>query len=142
MTTPSPRRFQWLSGLLLVVLYALGLATGVGLTRWLSAPGGPPPHPRHGRPPQLVDELSLTPEQDRQVREIYARHNPRLEAILHENFPRIRAVQEEVERELRAILTPEQQRRLDEAKARRRPGPPMTQGPLDIPPPPPTSDPP
>jgi len=140
MNAPNPRRFQWISGLLLVLLYVLGLATGVGLTRWLTpvhGPGGPPSHPHHGRPPQLIDELNLTPEQDRQVRAIYDKHNPALEAILHENFPRIRAIQDQVEREIRAILTPEQQERLDRAKSRRRPGPPMTQGPLDIPPPPP-----
>ncbi len=143
MNPPNPRRFQWISGLLLVLLYALGLATGVGLTRWLQSsrgPGDPPPHPHHGRPPQMIDELNLTPEQDRQVRAIYDKHNPALEAILHENFPRIRAIQDQVEREIRAILTPQQQRALDEAKSRRRPGPPMTQGPLDIPPPPPRGD--
>lgn len=151
MNPPNPRKFQWISGLLLVLLYVLGLATGVGLTRWLQpahGPGGPPPPPHHGKPPQLIDELNLTPEQDRQVRAIYDKHNPALEAVLRENFPRIQVIQDQVEREIRAILTPEQQRRLDHAKSRRRPRtddgrptdhgsrPPMTQGPLDLPPPP------
>ncbi|MBU1070166.1 hypothetical protein KKD52_05835 [Myxococcota bacterium] len=140
----SARRLQWISGLLLVLLYALGLGTGVGLTRWLTGagpgrhePGGP--HGPHGPPPngQLIDQLNLTPEQDRQVRAIYERYNPELEKILEENFPRIRAVQEKVEKEIRALLTEAQQQRLDAAKSHRRPGPSMRQGPLDIPPPPP-----
>ena len=144
MKPPSARRLQWISGLLLVLIYTLGLGTGIGLTRWLSGAGPGMheprgPHGPHGSPPphQLIDELNLTPEQDRQVRAIYERYNPELEKILDENYPRIRAVQEKVEKEIRALLTEEQKKRLDAAKSHRRPGPSMRHGPLDIPPPPP-----
>lgn len=77
------------------------------------------------------------------VHRILERHRPDLEAILRETFPRVRAISELTEREVRAILTPEQQRQLDQLKARRRPPPPgpppsgvELPGPPGFPPPP------
>jgi len=116
----GPRQIALLTALLLLGTFAAGIALGAGLCRWLSAPPLPP---RHGPPPQgpplpgPFGELGLAPEQERRAREIADRHRPELEAIIRETFPRVRAVNDKMEQELRTILTPEQQLRLDELKA-------------------------
>jgi Spy/CpxP family protein refolding chaperone len=120
----APRRVQLLTALVILATFVAGAATGMGVARWARPPHPPPPPPA-GLPP--LRELDLSPEQDERARQIAERHREELEGILRETFPRVRAVHEKIEAEVRGILTPEQQRRLDEIKARRPPprgGPP------------------
>src|SRR5512136_789244 len=117
----SPRRLHLWTALVLVAVFAAGAATGAGVTWALR-----PPHPRGGPPPAggippFVARLGLSPEQEARVRAIAERHRPELEAAIQETFPRLRAVQDEVDREIRAVLTPEQAARFDELKSRRPP---------------------
>jgi Spy/CpxP family protein refolding chaperone len=131
-TEASPRTVRLLTAVLLVAMFAAGTATGVGLCRWISASSGhapPPPPPA----PLPVEELGLTAEQRQKVQEIVERHRAELEAILRDAYPKARAVNEQIEKEVRELLTPEQRTKLDELKAHRPPPPP---GPPPGPPPP------
>ena len=100
-------------------------------------PGGAPRTPTSGAwqqasPVGPYAELGLSADQERRSRAVLEKHRPRVEAVWRAMTPRLRAISDDVERELRRLLTAEQARRLDEIKARR-PGPP----PLPPPPPPP-----
>ena len=139
----SPVRLHLASGLVVLAIFLAGALSGAGLYRALAQPGRPPPPPREGPPPRgappWLRELDLTAEQETQARAILDKHRPALEAILHQQFPRVRAIEDQVQSELRALLSPAQQKRLDEIRARR-PGPLRPDGPRplhwDGPPPP------
>lgn len=120
----SPRKIRLLTALLLLGTFAVGVVGGAGLCRWLGPP--PPPHPPHFRPGPLgpFGELDLSGQQELKARQIIERHRPELEAILHETFPRVRAIHERMAGELREVLTPEQRAKLDEIEARGPPPPP------------------
>jgi len=76
-------------------------------------PGALPPFPYH--------EVGLTPAQEAQVREILVRNKPRMDQLLEEMVPRVRALAEDVEAQIVAVLTPEQQQRYRVYKAERPP---------------------
>ena len=121
-TGAAPRSIRLVTALLLVGTFALGSATGVGLTLWARhdlghghRPGPPPfgPLPLH--------ELDLTREQHEKADAIFERHRAELDAILEEGYPKVRRVNEQIEREVREILTAEQRQRLDQLEAQRPP---------------------
>jgi hypothetical protein len=131
----SPRQIRLVTALVMVGTFLLGIAAGVGLAR-SSAPPRPhrPPAPFLPGPPGA---LHMSPEQEAKAREITERYRPKLEAVWRESFPKLQALNEQMEKELREILSPEQRKQLDAMKARRPPppgGPPMGGPP---PPPPP-----
>ena len=66
---------------------------------------------------RVFDRLDLTANQRVQAESIAARSAPRSHTIMLEAAERLRAVADSVDAELRAILTPEQQRRLDSLRA-------------------------
>jgi hypothetical protein len=68
-----------------------------------------------------LSELGLTPEQHEKAKPILAKHRATVEAALKETFPQVRAADEQLDRELRPILTDTQRRKLDEILSRRRP---------------------
>ncbi len=108
---------------LLAAMFIAGALTGAGLTRALEPRHlGPPPHPPGMA---LYGQLGLDREQEARARAIFEAHRPELDAVLRDALPRARAVQETVDREMRAILTPEQARRLEELKAAMPPPPGM-----------------
>jgi hypothetical protein len=153
----SPQMIRLLTALLLVGVFAAGTVTGAGLFRWVAFP--PPfPHLKHG-PPGMVgtlgpySDLGLSDEQARKVRGILDAHRPELEAIMQETFPKLQVVLDGTDKEVGALLSPEQQAKLDQRKARwthhRKAGPPgmpFPPGPppggpmLPFPPPPPSQD--
>lgn len=138
---PAVRRIHLVSGLIVLGTFLAGALAGAGLARsWRPAPlEGPPP--QHRPPvPLPLRELGLSPAQDEQVKQIVERHRPELEAIVRESFPRVRAVNQRIEAEVRALLTPAQQRLLEQLQARR--PPPGVHGPRPGPPPAPGEEPP
>lgn len=137
---PNGRRLHLWTALVLVAVFTAGAATGAGLA-WALRPDGPPrPPPRPGAPrhgadglPPPLAGLGLSPEQERGVRAILEARRPELEKAIEEAFPRVRAVQDSIDREIAALLTPEQAARFEAQRNRRsaRPGP----GPMGAPPP-------
>jgi len=124
MTTErSPRQIRRLTALLLFGTFLFGAVAGAGFSRWNHMP----PHSRRPFAPFLPGPpgaLKLTPEQETKAYEITERYRPQLEAILRANFPKVQALNEQMEKELREILSPEQAKILDEMKAHRPPMPP------------------
>jgi hypothetical protein len=126
MTAPDAtvRRLHVWSGLIVLGVFLGGAATGAGVYAWF--------HPAHHRfrPPGgdvlfgPLRELNLSPDQERKAKAILEKHHEAMEAMLKETFPRMRAAQEQMDRELRAILTEEQAKKFDEIRARRPPPPP------------------
>jgi hypothetical protein len=123
MTTErSPRQIRLLTALLLFGTFLLGAVAGTGFSRWNHLPR----HPIRQAPflPGPAGALNLTPQQEAKSHEITERYRPQLEAILRANFPKVQALNEQMEKELREILTQEQIKILDEMKAHRPPMPP------------------
>src|SRR5512142_812328 len=96
----SPRQIRLLTALLLFAMFLLGAATGAGFTRWLR-PGRPPHLPHAPFLPGRAEALHLTAEQQAKSKEITERYRPQLEAIWRESFPKVQAINEQMEKELR-----------------------------------------
>ena len=132
----SPRQIRLLTALLLLATFVLGALFGAGLAHW----DGPWRRPHHRPIPFLPGPpgaLELSAAQEAKAHEIMERYRPQLEQVMHETFPKVQAINDQMESELRAILTPEQAKRLDEMKALRPPMPPVFMHPRMFPPPPP-----
>lgn len=99
---------------LLAAMFIAGALAGAGLTRALGPRGREPPPPPGM---MLYAHLGLDREQEARARAIFEAHRPELDAVLRDALPRARAIQDAIDREMRAYLTPEQARRLDEMKA-------------------------
>ncbi len=131
----SPREIRLVTALVVLGTFLLGVAAGVGLTRASAPPRPPrPPAPFLPGPPGA---LHLSPEQETKAREITERYRPKLEAVWRESVPKLQALNEQMEEELRELLSPEQRKQLDEMKAHRPPppgGPPMGGPPMGGPP--------
>ncbi len=147
----SPAQIRVVTAVVLVIVFLAGLATGAAVVHLTG--GGPP---GLGLPPMAaLRGIDLTKDQRSKSDAIWARYKPQIDAILHESFPRVRAVDEQMSNELRTILTPDQQKVFDRNEADRplggpgfppapppfgpRPGPgaPPPGGPGGEPPPPP-----
>jgi Spy/CpxP family protein refolding chaperone len=103
-----------MTALVIVGTFLAGAITGAGVYHWVAPHHGRPPHGPGGPP---FGELDLSDEQDAKLHSIMEAHRPELEAVLRETFPKVRAVHEKIDREVRAILTPPQQKRFDRWKA-------------------------
>ncbi len=118
----TPRRVRLTTALLLIGTFAAGVVAGAGVLRWSarSAAGAPtavaPPLPAA----RLPRELHLTPEQEAKAREIGDRYRPELEALAREIRPKVRAVQDRMEGEFLAVLTPGQRQQLTAIEERRK----------------------
>jgi len=124
MTTErSPRQIRLLTALLLFGTFLFGAVAGAGLSHWDYRPqhSSRPYAPFLPGPPGA---LNLTARQEAKSHEITERYRPQLEAILRASFPKVQALNEQMEKELRDLLTPEQIKILDEMKAHRPPMPP------------------
>jgi len=121
-TETQPRTVRLMTVLVLVATFVAGAAAGAGLARLAFRCHAPPPP--HMLAPEHFEELGLSPDQRQKAHQIAQRYRPELEAILRETFPKVRAINERMEQELREQLTPEQRTKLDEMKARRPPMPP------------------
>jgi len=70
----------------------------------------------------MTDQLNLTPEQKAKVQPIIDQARPQIENIRREAMQRMKAVMDNAMSQIRPMLTPEQQKKLDEAKNDRRSG--------------------
>jgi Spy/CpxP family protein refolding chaperone len=119
VTSGPQRRVRLLTAIVLIGTFALGAASGAGVVRWAlmdrlaAGSEGPPfgPWPLH--------QLDLSKDQRAKVHEIFERHRPELDAILRESFPHVRPIHEQIDREIREVLTVEQRAKLERLEERR-----------------------
>jgi Spy/CpxP family protein refolding chaperone len=89
--------------------------------------GDNPEQPRRGRGggmrhsvlETMTDRLNLTPDQKTKVQPIIDQTNPQIQAIRREADQKIRALVNNAVTQIRPILTPEQQKTLDESQQQR-----------------------
>ena len=68
---------------------------------------------------RLTDSLDLTADQKTQVQPILDEAKPKMEAIRREAMEKSKAVMDDAMAKIRPMLTPDQQKKLDEAKNNR-----------------------
>jgi Spy/CpxP family protein refolding chaperone len=69
---------------------------------------------------RMTEQLNLTPEQKAKVQPILDQLKPQLETIHREAMEKSKAVMENAMNQIRPVLTPEQQKKLEEAQNDRR----------------------
>ncbi len=126
----------WFSVFVLVV-FCVGLAGGIVIGRRMGPPPRAPGPPfagmfggRGGRPEpssrlidRLTDELQLSGEQRVKVEAILSARRQKLEQLNQDVISRAETERQAMQSEIRAVLTPEQQKRFDEWLARAPRGP-------------------
>jgi len=127
MTTgePSNLRVRVVTALVIVGVFVSGAVVGAGIYRWGSSakPAAGMPHGQGAAVWLPLGELELTAEQESKVSAIMDHHRGELDAIVRESFPRVRAINQQIQQEVRQLLTPEQRQRWDELKKRGPRGP-------------------
>lgn len=111
----------WKRVLALVVIYFLGIGSGIALSGLIASRRAT--HPRQITEASLrfmTRRLHLDAEQRRAVRPIIERTGDQLEGIRQGIEDDVRAILMESEQEIREVLRPEQQRRFDRMIERRR----------------------
>ena len=98
--------------LLLLAVFAAGVGAGIGLDRAI-ATGSKLETRLSTSMPAVLDRLGLTPDQRRVVDSLLERSRPRAQAAMAELVPRLGAIADSLDAELRRILTPAQRARLD-----------------------------
>ena len=92
--------------------------------------GGPDDRGRHGGGrgsrggsiERITDQLNLTPDQKAKAQPIIDQARPQIESIRREAMQKMKAVMDNAVAHIRPLLTPEQQKKLDEVKNDRRMG--------------------
>ena len=74
----------------------------------------------HGALERMTEQLNLTPEQKAKVQPMIDQAQPQLETIHRDAMEKSKAVMDNVKSQIRPLLTPEQQKKLDEVKNDRR----------------------
>ena len=75
---------------------------------------------RHGGLERMTEQLNLTPEQKAKVQPIIDQAQPQLENIRRDAMQKTKTVMDNAMSQIRPLLTPEQQKKLDDAKNDRR----------------------
>lgn len=117
----TPRRARLVGLSLLAGMLAAGLLAGVALDRAFAhrAPGSGR-DACEGRRTHMFERLDLTSAQRERVDAILERRRGSMEAIWRETGPRMRALVDSTEAEIRQVLRPEQRERFDQLKEERR----------------------
>ena len=129
------RSESWLrlmSGFVLVGVFAAGAVFGAALLRFVGPhapthegrPPGFPPGPPPGPIEAMTHELDLDATQRDQLRAIADAHRGELDAIMRDTQPKLHAVLDAIENDMKPHLRPDQAEKL-EAWRKRRPPPPV-----------------
>ena len=109
---------------LLLLAFLAGVVGGMAAERIrASRVAGEPPVPmglgagRDALPPGL-NRLDLTADQQERIRAILAARQPITDSLVRTTMPRLMAIHDSVRAEIRAVLTPEQRQRYDQAERR------------------------
>ena len=130
---PSPRTIRFVTALILLATFAAGTVTGGALVHAF-VKREPPRLAMHPMGPMPWEGLDLTDEQRDKAHAILERSRPKIEGLLGETYPKVKVITDQVDREIREILTPEQRVRFDRVLAERRNGPPLPLGMRPAPP--------
>ena len=112
-------RFQGIA--LLAIAFVVGALGGMAAERIRATRARPAPlegMQMRGGLPHGFGELNLTSEQREQINAIFRSSRPRTDSVLRASLPQLEAIHDSVRAEIRAVLTPDQQRRFDEMEAR------------------------
>lgn len=103
----------------LSAISAFSLGTAFAQTSPADQPGnrGGRGH-RHNSIEQMTENLNLTPEQKAKVQPIIDQATPQIENIRREAMQKTKAVMDNAMTQIRPMLTPDQQKKLDEAQQR------------------------
>ena len=71
---------------------------------------------KHNSIERITESLNLTPEQKTKVQPILDQARPQIEDIRREALQKTKAVMDNVKAQIRPMLTPEQQQKLDEVR--------------------------
>jgi len=96
---------------ILALVFVIGALTGAVIER--SRTVHLRPAPRGGLPPELVEELRLTTEQQERIDRLLREGRRRTDAVRERFIPELQALTDSLRAEIRACLDPEQQRRFD-----------------------------
>jgi protein CpxP len=77
---------------------------------------------RHGSLERTMEQLNLTPEQKAKVQPVVDQATPQIESIRREAMQKTKAVLDNAMAQIRPMLTPDQQKKLDDAQNERRGG--------------------
>lgn len=101
--------------LMLAAVFLAGAAVGAAGDRLMSH--GPRPGMRGTArgPGTALKSLGLTPAQCAAIDSVFERGRPSMAAVFAEMAPRMKAATDSIRAELRAVLTPEQQEKFDQA---------------------------
>lgn len=101
---------------LLAVAFVVGGLCGAAVTRMVPPRPGfvtlPGPVEVSGVPP-VYEELGLSAGQRARVEQILRSARPETDSLVRATLPRLRALADSIDGEIRAVLTPEQRRELD-----------------------------
>lgn len=98
--------------LLLLAVFAAGVAAGIGLDRAIATGSRLEARLNTGMP-EVLGRLGLSREQRQAVDSLLERSRPRAQAAMAELVPRLGAIADSLDAELREILTPAQRAGLD-----------------------------
>ena len=112
----SSRQLRGLA--LLLIVFAAGFAAGMAVDR-AREPHSVLKTRLTTAMPEILGRLGLTAAQRRAADSILERGTPRAEAALREMVPRLGAIADSLDAELREILTPAQRARLDSLGGKR-----------------------
>jgi hypothetical protein len=99
----------WVKGAaLLVVIFAAGVATGIGYERRQGRSHQVMSSGAHDMIHHLASELDLDSTQQQAIKEILARHQSEVNSTWHTMRPHVRATMDSAYREIVAVLKPEQ----------------------------------
>jgi periplasmic protein CpxP/Spy len=76
-------------------------------------------HKRGNRLEHLTKALDLTPEQQEKIKPIFEQAKPQIQAARQESKQKMQAIRENVQAQIRPILTPAQQQKYDAIKKAR-----------------------
>lgn len=114
-------KYKLIIALSLIVVFALGVAVGIFVDKGFQKKSRPRPPQRQEPFPTmevLKKELQLTDEQEARIREVFKRSEERFEVFRKEVHSRLRELRDQLKVEMDSILTPEQQKKMQELMER------------------------